>query len=77
MLILGETERAGIDLWREAPALPLWLALNGFLALALAVLTAWALHKAGRARWLESHFTGSAIRNAEAEWGEIERFERE
>jgi hypothetical protein len=77
MLILGETERAGVDLWRKAPALPLWLVLNGFLALALAALTTWAVRKAGRARWLENHFTGSAIRNAEAEWVEIERFERE
>lgn len=77
MLMLAETERAGIDMWREAPGLPLWLVLNGFLALALAALTAWLLRRAGRARWLEGQFAGSAIRNAEAALDELARFERD
>lgn len=77
MLILGQTERADVDLWREAPGLPPWLALNGFLALALAALVAWLLRRAGRARWLEGHFAGSAIRRAETELAEVERFEGE
>lgn len=77
MLTLGETERAGVDLWREAPGLPLWLVLNGLLALALAVLVAWLSRRAGRARWLEGHLAGSAIRGAEMELAEVERFECE
>lgn len=77
MLTVGETERAGVELWREAPGLPLWLVLNGLLALALATLVAWLLRRAGRARWLEGHVAGSAIRRAERELAEVERFEIE
>lgn len=77
MLTLGATERAGVDLWREAPGLSAWLVLNGFLALALAALVAWLVRRVGRARWLEGHLAGSAIRHAQAELAEVERFERE
>lgn len=77
MLMLGATEPAGVDLWRAAPGLPLWLVLNGFLALALAALTAWLLRRAGRARWLEGQFAGSAIRKAEAALDELARFEQD
>jgi len=77
MLMLGETERAGVDLWREAPGLPPWLVLNGALALALAMLVAWLLRRAGRMRWLEGQFAGSAIRHAEKELAEVERFQSE
>lgn len=77
MLMLGATERAGLDMWREVPALPLWLVLNGFIALALAALTAWLLRRAGWARWLEGQLAGSAIRNAQAALDELARFEQD
>ena len=77
MLMLGDADRVGFDLWRAAPGLATWLALNGAFALALALLVYLLLRRAGRARWLENNFAGNAIRRAEAVLDEIARFERE
>lgn len=77
MLMLDDTARAGVDLWRVAPGLPLWLALNGALALVLAAIAFVLLRRFGHARWLRDNFGGTAIRRAEAAIAEIERFEHE
>lgn len=77
MLLLGDADRVGFDLWRIAPGLAVWLALNGALALILVLLVYWLLRRTGRARWLENNFAGSSIRKAEAALEELARFERE
>jgi hypothetical protein len=77
MLMLGDADRVGLDLWRQFPGLSVWLAINGLFALLLALLVYWLVRRAGRARWLENNFTGSAIRRAEGVLEEIGRFERE
>ncbi|MBS0383016.1 MAG: hypothetical protein JSR56_11350 [Proteobacteria bacterium] len=77
MLMLDDTARVGVDMWRAAPGLPLWLAMNGVFAVALAALAFWLLRRFGHARWLRDNFTGSAIRRAEAVLAEVARFERE
>jgi len=77
MLMLDDTARAGVDMWRAAPGLPLWLLMNGVFAVALAMLAFWLLRRFGHVRWLQHNFAGSAIRRAEAALDEIARFERE
>lgn len=77
MLMLDDTARVGVDMWQVAPGLPLWLALNGALALVLAVVAYVLLRRFGHARWLRDNLGGSAIQRAEALLDEIARFERE
>jgi len=77
MLMLDDADRVGLDLWKRLPDLPMWLALNGMFALGLALLVYRLLRRAGRTRWLEDNFAGSAIRRAERVLDEIGRFERE
>jgi hypothetical protein len=77
MLLLGDADRVGIDLWRVLPGLTTWLALNGALALSLALVVYWLLRRSGRVPWLENNFAGSAIRRAEAALEDVARFERE
>lgn len=77
MLIQRDWDRLGYDYWDRLPGLVPWLALNGLVALVLVLLVYWLMKKAGRARWLENNFAGSAIRRAQAELDEIIRFERE
>lgn len=77
MLMLDDTARVGVDLWHVAPGLPLWLALNGALAVALAALAYWLLRRFGHLRWLQNNFAGSALCRAEQALAEIESFEQE
>lgn len=77
MLMQGDADRVGLDLWKQFPGLSVWLALNGAFALALALLVYWLVRRAGRVRWLENNFAGRAIVKAETALEEIARFERE
>lgn len=77
MVLLRDADRVGFDLWRVAPGLTTWLAINGGVTLLLALL-AWAvLRRFGKTRWLQDNFAGSAVRRAEATLADIARFERE
>lgn len=77
MLMLDDGARVGVVLWNVAPGLPLWLALNGLFAVALAATAFWLLRRFGHVRWLRDNLSGSAIRRAEAVLDEIARFEHE
>ncbi len=77
MLVQRDWDRQGYDYWDRFPGLVSWLALNGLVALLLALLVYWLLRKTGRLRWLENNFVGSAIRRAQAELDDIIRFEHE
>lgn len=77
MLVQQSRDRQGYDYGSYFPALVPWLALNGLVALVLALLVYWLMKKTGRVRWLENSFAGSAIRRAEAELEAINRFAHE
>lgn len=77
MLMLDDAARVGFDLWHVAPGLPLWLALNGALAVALVAIACVLLRRFGHRRWLQDNFAGSALRRTEDALAEIARFEQE
>lgn len=49
MLIQRDWDHLGHDYWDHLPGLVPWLALNGLVALLLALLVYWLMKKAGRA----------------------------
>jgi hypothetical protein len=77
MLIQYDFDQWGDDYWRHAPELAGYLVLSGIVALVLVVLAYWLIRAAGRRRWLENNFAGSAVTKAEKMLEEIARFEQE
>lgn len=77
MLIQYDFDQWGDDYWRHAPELAGYLVLSGIVSLVFVVLAYWLIRAAGRRRWLENSFAGSAVTKAEKMLEEIARFEQE
>ncbi|HTV83902.1 MAG TPA: hypothetical protein VME63_00735 [Dyella sp.] len=67
---------AGVDGWRDASGLPLWLIIVGAGSLAVTGLLYWLVCKLGRRRWLEDSIAGSSVKRAQVMLGDIARFEQ-